>query len=360
MGNGTVLIQPYFSEKSQRLDYNLYYQYQFDLVFRYNGQDKELFAVIVSDYIDDFAKTKSTIYTAQNTYQFLGSVLQDSDNHNAGLLPFVAVHVKAPSTDQDYIDPAYDLVLGNLQLNLMMSDCLHLVSSQAHGILVYKKPGDFTNVGDVEGATSTGQTVSKLGPDSLLEIPINEQGHQPSLEYVSQNQNFDQVINAIQFFLKSFSQGRGLPPDTLSVNVQMGVTATEVAVKESRTRAATQTQTQIFAEAEEELFTVGLALVADIPSVKLPADLSTKNFRLEFIQSVNLGNNITMQDALLALDKNVIDRIEVLRKINPSLSREEAFIALVTQSEDAKKLRELTGQDTTEVIQPIVEPNRGQ
>lgn len=146
----TVLLWAYYSQKEDRIKCQVFRQYQFDLVYTYDeNQEKELFAVIFSEFGKAPEKTKTWVYTVDYKYEFLGDILQGDapQKQELGFMPFVIVNELELDNDEDYLDPGYDLVRGNQALNFAYSDLLHLLHRQSHGILTLTHPTDASSVG---------------------------------------------------------------------------------------------------------------------------------------------------------------------------------------------------------------------
>jgi hypothetical protein len=366
-GERTIVVQPYFSQKYKRINYNFFHQYQFDLVFDYSTPDKELIAVITSDYKDDFDKTKWLVYTKNNKYTFTGSELVSQENHNLNFLPFVVVYEHKPDIDCDYIDPIYAYVEGNLQINLALSDMLNLLQKQAHGILTLTVPDDVAPPGEPASTPGTeqrgpgdGRAVLRTGFDDVVVLQQNQMGHAADLKYVEQNPNFDPGINVIKTYLSLYASNAGLPSDSLELSIQTSTsTATEVYLKENRTKQALQQQTAVLTEAEKELFDINIRLldIAGIPT-KLPKGTTSKDFHIEFVRQSAI-QNMTVADVNLAYQSGVLDKAEFFRFMFPSYTRQEALEQLAMMEEDKKQLAAETtnpeAQDEINEVSPIEE-----
>lgn len=331
------------------------------MVFDYSTVDKELTAVITSDYQDDFEKIKWSVYTKNNKYSFLGDKLITQENHNLNFLPFVVVYEHKPDIDCDYIDPNYGYVEGNLQINLALSDMLNLLQKQSHGILTLVVPDDIAPPGeptsDQKNASPDQRGQLKTGYDDIVVLQQNSLGHAADLKYVDQNPNFNEGINVIKTFLSLYASNAGLPSDSLELSIQTGTsTATEVYLKENRTKQALQQQTAVLTDAEKELFDVNMRLL-DIAGQRgsIPEGLISKDFHVEFIRQSTI-QNMTVQDVKTAYDSGVLDKAEYFRFLFPSFNREEALEQLAMMEADKTKLAaEVTNPEAQDLIKEVNE-----
>lgn len=168
----------------------------------------------------------------------------------------------------------------------------------------------------------------------MLELFGDDQGRKPDLKFVEQNTNFEQLINVIKFYLQSFATARGLPMDTFQFehNRTGDVTATEIYVNEKHLKEMQQHQKWIFQKAEKEIFSISLKLLKNVKEI-LPKELDEKCFTVEFIDTLSMVKTLAPQEAILAYNANLIDRVEFTRNIYPTLNRNEAEQFVVEQIE---------------------------
>jgi hypothetical protein len=347
-GERTLLVRADWSPLKQKVAYTLLHQYQFDLVYDPNSKDRQVLAVIVSDYKPrNFDKTRFFVYTNEKYYEFLGSKLVN-ENEGVEFLPFCIIHSEPLPIDEDYLNPDMELVNANLQINVAISSLAHLLFRQSHGILHLKLPEDHAmppaDSSDQLGSTS-GNAISakpkpfiKLSPDYLLTTYMNAQGHSPDLSYVSQNPEFQGIIATIRFLLEGIATNRGLPPDTFGIGAGSG-TATEFWVKEKRLKGLQKQLEATFETAEKELFQVDIK-ISDSEKVKLDAGINAAILDVQYIKDEPLIANLTTADLLSLQENGLIDRVEALRVLYPHLTREELENKIIEMAKSEARINE--------------------
>jgi len=361
VGQRTVLLQAYWSQKHSKVKYACFPQYQFDIIFDEDSEERELSAVIISDYKpNDFDNTNYKIYTKDTFFRFTGHNLKEEIQHNNNFLPFVLAYAQEPGLDVEYLSPLNDLVNANLELNLALSGLLHLLHRQAHGVMVLTTYDAFSGMGHIDGnaSSTSGNNVSQLdrhiqtGVDKVVHLkgsPADTKA--PSLSYVQQNPNFIEAIEVIKHMLSSISLSLGLPADTLQLEVTGGgMSATEFYIKDRRTRNLIQHYSTIFTNVETELFEKGL-LIAE-KEMQLPSKVSSKNFSIEFHHEEPLSKKLTSQESLSLFEKGIIDEVEVIRHIYSHLNRPEAEAFLKQMQDSQNKL------DQAKVQEPEPAPDK--
>lgn len=191
-------------------------QFLFDVVLDDEGR---LSVVILSDWLDERLEEEKNywIWTENNFWKLnheleLVENPENPDNVNPdGFIPFMLVRQVEPD-DGVYCDADINLSNLNLNVNLLLSDALHLSEFQVHGQLVGK---------NVSLSDST-----EWGPETLVQYRADDPDSESTLDFLKPDADFDGLFGTVNRLLGGFANARGLPTNMFSVDrksVESGV-----------------------------------------------------------------------------------------------------------------------------------------
>lgn len=327
----TSLLMSKWSERKHRIIYKTFHQYEFDLVWAPNTDERFLQAAILSDYAP-LEDANIVVYTHNNTYRFKGTKLVEQINHNTGILPFVVLFSDDPGF-QDYLEPDIELTKANLEVNMLQSNLLNIVQTQGHGILVIKIPSESPQpyTDDSNTNSSSADTIEKdhrldvHDPNkSVLAMHYNDLGQEPKVEPVQFGADFEGIIASIECTLALLGKSYGVEiGDTeLKVTAQPQ-TATSIWITEKKRKAILRENEVLFRDAEKELFAIAHAQ-ARLYDSSIP-NVNPEEFTIEYIDTASPLENASIDDLLKLEEKGVITVVQVLMALNPSMSEDDAL-----------------------------------
>ena len=200
----TNLVQVKFV--NDRLKLLVYPQFLFDVMMDENG---DVAVVILSDFRDERLEEFRNywIWTADSFWKLDKDLMniplpENPNNENPyGDIPFVLARRVVPD-DGVYCEADLNLSLLNLNVNLLLTDSLHLSEFQAHGQLVGK---------NIKMASNPG-----WGPENVVQYEQKNSEADSSLEYLTPNANFEGLFNTVNRILGGFANSRGLPTNMFS------------------------------------------------------------------------------------------------------------------------------------------------
>ena len=340
----TTLMFARWSNKKQHMVYLSYNQYQFDLVFDPESDDKDLLAVILSDYRRLEEGCRITVYTKNKTFSFVGEELQYEKVHNIGVLPFVVMYAEDPSFE-DYLEPLIELVNANLELNIAQSNMLNILQSQAHGLLVLKMPNeqnfqgiddanpDDSHPTDIEGD----RRIDTHDPNKVVELHYGLDGEEPKLESIPHHADFTGALDTVRFLANSLANSMGLDHGVFEVQVSTNP-ATVFHINEKRRQAIIGDYQSIFVDAERELFEKALFLARK--SVMVLPDVQKRDFVVEFSPERAMVDKMDSADVTNLRQLGLIDSIEAVKHHYGSLSRDDAKAFIKKMVEDELEIRD--------------------
>ena len=352
----TALVFARWSEKKSRMVYKSYHQFQFDLIYDPDSDDKELLAVILSDY-RSLEDSNIFIYTKDKTFTFRGEHLVKQVDHNLGVLPFVVLYAEDPGFE-DYLDPMIELSQANLELNIAQSNLLNVLQSQAHGTMVLTSLAeqDFSGIddGDPNNPSSSGlegdRRIDLHDPDKLVELTMSPDGDKPELSTLQHEADFTGALDTIRFLANSLANSMGLDHGVFEVQVSTNP-ATVFHINEKRRQAIIGDYQSIFVDAERELFEKSLAITRRA-NVVLPV-LAVEDYVIEFSPERAMVDKMGSTDVVNLRDAGVIDTIETVKHHYGSLNRDEAMKFIIQMAEDEVKVQELLAAAG---LKPATEP----
>jgi len=366
----TTVVMSRWSDTKQHVVYSNYKQYEFSLV--YDAIDeKQLLAVILSDY-HAFDKAKIIVYTHNNTYHFLGGKLTNQINHNLNILPFVVINIEDPGFE-DYLEPDTELVNANLEMNVMISNLLNVVQTQAHGILVIKLGAENPELGssdanpNISGGNELIEKDRRLDTHdvnkSVIKMYYDAEGREPKAEALQFEADIEGIIKAIECVADYIGNGYNVEID-LSVNTAGGeATATYVRITEDKRKAILKEREYIFRDAEKELFNIASQQLK-LAEPNTP-ETNPEDFTVEYIDQTSALEHAKIDD-LLKLRNQPISDVEIAKALYPSIDDAEAMEKVKRWIEQQNELNGLKQENTNEnqelnqegIITPINERNK--
>jgi hypothetical protein len=206
----TNLIQIRYVESEERIKLNIVPQFLFDVIL---DQDGKLSAVILSDFIEEerSEERKFWVWTKDSYYKLDGeySMLPNPDNptnvNPDGVLPFVLVRSVEPDTGI-YCDADLNIANLNLNINLLLTDALHLAEFQVHGQLI--------------GENVKFSAEVEWGPETLVQYESQNPDQSTKLEFLKPEADFQGLFDTANRILGGFANSRGLPINMFSVDKQ--------------------------------------------------------------------------------------------------------------------------------------------
>lgn len=335
----TALVMSRWSDKKQRITCHTYHQYEFDLVFNPNNNDHELWAVILSDYCSSYEKSNIVIYTALDTFEFVGNKLLNEINHNLGVLPAVVVYDGDPGFE-DYLEPDKNIINSNLEINVQYSHLLQNAQKQtfAVGVLTTLPEAGIPMTDDTDPDTgmprkSEGDRRLDVSAEKWLVMSQTIDGAKGDFKFVQPNADFTGLIDTIRFVVSSLASSYGVTGAVEGIEPG-NMPATKFLVNERARKALLGKYKAVFSDAEIELFEKSYLLAQKATPMPV-VDLN--KYSIDFIDTSNVLENVSAQDIIKLRELGIYDDIEIIRSYRPDLTREEAneLIKLMIKAQKA-------------------------
>jgi len=214
----TSLVQIGYLPEQNRLSMLVLPQFYFDVILDEEGA---LMAVVKADYFGATREeelrtyevwTKKDFWILDNNLAVMDNGLDNEDkNPYDPVIPFFFARASDPDQG-DYCDPLTDLANLNTNINLLLTDAMHLAEFQIHGQPVST---------DIEWPKDP-----KTGPETVLDL--KSRGDKTgTFRFLTPNADFDGLFSTINRLLTGYASTRGLPPNMFSfeVNKQAGTSA---------------------------------------------------------------------------------------------------------------------------------------
>ncbi|GFK92222.1 hypothetical protein NNJEOMEG_00044 [Fundidesulfovibrio magnetotacticus] len=195
----TAMVRPVW--RNGRLDLDLLTG---DILDVQVGDSPEDITAICVSHFPEAGRTEEMTYsvwtpTTWERLDYRGRHLDGGPNPYAPVLPFVALHDRAP-TDSFWLPGGDDLIVAQEAINNMLVGLLQTVDAQGYGL------------GFVRGAGSGGGQL-QAGPGSLIELP--EGGE---VGFAAPQAPIEEVTGAIDRIIKWLAVSNGLPAASLSTD----------------------------------------------------------------------------------------------------------------------------------------------
>jgi len=313
-------------------------QFLFDVML---DEDGRLAAVVLSSYLDEdhIKEQKYFVWTKENFWKLDDQLNvmpneENPDNVNPdGLIPFVLVRQVVPD-DGIYCDADLNLSNTNLNVNLLLSDALHLSEFQVHGQLVGQ---------NVDFSTSV-----EWGPESLVTFEAKDPDHAAELKFLKPDADFDGLFETVNRILAGFARSRGLPENTFSTTKSAVESGVAIKIRNAPLIEIRESLEEFYREVESGLLEVMVPMwnlrvdAGEIDADKLPDDLEVKivyNRPDDAFES--MSDKVTNMLALKA--QGLIKPTEIIMAMKPSFNEKDAEKYLEEVAAEMERLRGASG-----------------
>ena len=325
----TSLIQVRYIESEKRVKLSVLPQFLFDVVL---DDDGNLSAVILSDFIEEeriedkkyWVWTKDSFYRMDSEFNIVPDESNPNHTNPDGIIPFIMVHQVVPDSGW-YCDADINLSNLNLNINLILSDALHLAEFQVHGQLI----GNNVKFGrDVE-----------WGPETLVEYESKNPDQPAKMEFLTPNANFDGLFDTVNRVLGGFANSRGLPINMFSIDKQGVESGVALKIRNAPLIELRESQEEIFRNVERELLDMITTIWNNNAGLHgagmLPEELEvnvTYNRPDDAFESMQerIGGLMTLKA------HGLIKLTEVVMALKPSFSEDDAKKYLMEVAEQEK------------------------
>ena len=343
--------------KSDKLIYHTYNQYQYDLVY----QNDELVAVILSDYGVDHEKTNYFIYTSENTWHLFGDNLVSQEVNELNVLPFIVAYAEERGF-HDYLEPMIEYADAQVELNCILSGNLYTHQLQSHAVLWERLTPDSAIGETVESPGGSLLDSDQIGPQLALPSAAqatilyeDEEGRKEEIGYLTPGINFGDILGVGREYILNFFENMGIPRDAISIDMS-GATvkpATAGYLAERKLHDLNSPYKSIFSAVEKELFNLSITVVNEANLFNVNT-VDSNNFSVSFSSQPRRLDTLEITDLISLKNEGIIDEAEVLR-ILKGITRTEALnlletMKLLTKPKEVKKeeknIEETTFEDT--------------
>ena len=277
---------------------------------------EEIQAILVTYYPEDGKETEVTysLWTP-DTFQRLdyrGLVLEEASNPYK-IIPYIYVWNSLP-TITFWTPSGEDLMALQDAFNEKLTDLLYVLRMQGFG------------VGYVKGMKGE---IGQVDPGTFFNLPTDGE-----MGFAKTNAPVQDTLAALDFILKQAAVSNGLPAGSLQADVsdQSGVAVIAGNRELEEMRAD---DLELYRRYEARLFDlIRITWNAHNPGRKI-SDSATLQVDFYDVQpSLSQDKQVQVWDALVAL--GVMSKVDVLQKLNPDLSKDDAMARLIEIADENK------------------------